>query len=286
MTSSAPSGLPKAQKIHSMFRGAAELMKCLRRIALLLELLAAGLSACGVVHGSVRWGGWGAFLILFLLLFAVFLRIWSRSIQSYSERCRRISARAFSQGNDVHPLVSSELDDAPPFIEHFAKNLPAQKQQEYYEPTFPPGAARLKEMYAHASFYSWQLLRTSGQLYITLSLLLALAGLAAIYWTAIEQPSSTTAVRVLEIVSTLVLASFAVRSADTGVASLRASCDARHIASKLLDTSNEAQLSELIAEYDIERAGGPPVPTLVYRFQRTALERKWMRRREALDELS
>lgn len=287
MTNSDPVATPRAQTIHTMFRGAAEATKRIRQIALLLELVAAGIAAYGVLSGDVLWGGWASLLLLMLMLTATGLRIWSRGTQSYSERCRRVSARAFAQGRDVGAAVQSGLvADAPMLTQRLAKKLPAGTLEAYYEPTKPPGAARLQEMYAHSSFYSWRLLRASGALFLAVGVAVAIVGAVVIYGLAVEQPPATTAGRVLDVVCSLVFVALSAKAVDTGIAALVASRDARGVADSLIGTSDDEQILELASLYDMDRNGGPLVPTPVYRLRRTTLQKEWHERRLALDELS
>lgn len=278
---------PRTQTIHTLFRGSAEATKRLRQIAVLSELVAAGIASYGVLCGGVLWAGWASLVLLALMLVATALRIWSRGTHSYSERCRRVAARAFAQGRDVGAAVQSGLvADAPMLTRRLAQTLAAGTLKEYYEPTKPPGAARLQEMYAHSSFYSWRLLRVSGSIFLTVGLAVAILGVVIIYGLAVEQPAATTAGRVLDVVCSLVFVTLSAKAVDAGIAALVASRDARAVADSLIGTSDDEQISELASQYDMDRNGGPLVPTPIYRLWRTPLQKEWHERGAALDELS
>jgi hypothetical protein len=269
-----------------MFRGSAEVTKRIRQCALVLELVAAVIAAYGGLSGDVLWGGWASLVLVLLMAAATGLRIWSRGTHSHSERCRRISARAFAQGRDVESAVKSGLkSDAPLLTEYAAKKLPAGTLEAYYEPTKSPGTARLQEMYAHSSFFSWRLLRTSGTLFVAVGVAVMIMGIAVIYGLAVEQPPATAAGRVLDVVCSLVFGALSVKAFDTGIAACVASRDARVVADGLIGTSDEAQILEFALQYDMERVSGPLVPTLIYRLRRTTLEKEWCERRLALDEM-
>lgn len=287
MTNTDPAATPRAQTIHTMFRGSAEATKRIRQSALVLELVAAGIAAYGVLSGDVLWGGWASLVLLMLMLTATGLRIWSRSIQSYSERCRRVSARAFAHGRDVGAAVQSGLvADAPMLTQRLAKKLPAGTLEAYYEPTKPPGSARLQEMYAHSSFYSWRLLRSTGALFLVSGTLIAIIGAVVIYGLAVDPPSATTAGRVLDVVCSLVFVALSAKAIDAGIAALVGARDSRGVADELITTADSERIAELTSLYDMDRNSGPLVPTLIYSLSRDSLQKEWHSRRAALDELS
>ena len=287
MTNTDPAATPRAQTIHTMFRGSAEATKRIRQSALVLDLVAAGIAAYGVLSGDVLWGGWASLVLLMLMLTATGLRIWSRGIQSYSERCRRVSARAFAHGRDVGAAVQSGLvADAPMLTQRLAKKLPAGTLEAYYEPTKPPGSARLQEMYAHSSFYSWRLLRSTGALFLVSGTLIAIIGAVVIYGLAVDPPSATTAGRVLDVVCSLVFVALPAKAIDAGIAALVGARDSRGVADELIATADSERIAELTSLYDMERNSGPLVPTLIYRLSRDSLQKEWHSRRAALDELS
>lgn len=287
MTNTDPTATPRAQTIHTMFRGSAEATKHIRQLALVLELAAAGIAAYGVLSGDALWGGWTSLFLLMLMLAATGLRIWSRGTQSYSERCRRVSAHAFAHGRDVGAAVQSGLmADAPMLTQHLTKKLPAGTLKAYYEPTKPPGVARLQEMYAHSSFYSWRLLRWTGALFIGSSMLLFIIGATIIYGLAVDPPSATIAGRVLDVVCSLVFVTLSAKALDAGIAALVGAHDSRGVADKLITTADSEHITELTSLYDMDRNSGPLASTRLYCLFRNSLQKEWNLRRVALDELS
>lgn len=287
MSSSAPAQASHTLVAHTMFRGSAEATKRIRQVALALEVVAAGIAAYGVLGGEVLWGGWASLVMLMLMVAATGLRIWSRGTQSYSERCRRVSARAFAQGNEVGAAVLSGLvADAPMFAQRLAEKLPAGTLEDYYEPTKPCGVPRIQEIYAHSSFYSWRLLRSTGMLLLSVGVVVAIIGAVVIYGLAVEPPSLTTAGRVLDVVCSLVFVALSAKAVDAGVAALVAARESRSVADGLIETADAERIAELASLYDMDRSAGPLVPTLVYRVSRATLQTEWHTRRASLDELS
>lgn len=274
------------QSVHQLFRGSAEVTKIIRQFALCLELVAAMIAASSTMNDGALWGGWASLVILILMSASTVLRIWSRSTQGFSERCRRVSARAFALGEKVGAAVFSSLvSDAPLFAESTASKLPASSLIDYYEPTKPEGQARLREIWAHSAFYSWRLQRRTGWALIGVGVLVAIVGAAVIYGLAVQPREASISGRILDVVCSLVFVVLAAKALDSGAAGIAAGREARAVADGLLETSDPGRLDELVAEYDIERASGPSVPTLIYRLSRDELQRQWHERRKALDDL-
>lgn len=277
----------RVQTAHALFRGSAEVTKRFRQVALGLEVTAAVIAAYGVLDGEVIWGGWASLVMLLLMVGGTALRIWSRSTQAFSERCRRVSARAFATGQEIGAAVLSGLvADAPVFAEACSKRLPAGTLEDYYEPTKPMGTPRLQEMYAHSSFYSWRLLRSTGALFLVSGTLIAIIGAIVIYGLAVEPPSATTAGRVLDVVCSLVFVALSAKAIDAGIAALVGARDSRRVADELIATADSERIAELTSLYDMDRNSGPLVPTLIYSLSRDSLQKEWHSRRAALDELS
>lgn len=286
MTSKDPAQVSRVLVAHTMFRGSSEATKRVRQAALALELVAAGIAAYGVLSGEILWGGWASLVMLVLMVASTGLRVWSRGTQAYSERCRRVSARAFAQGNEIGAAVLSGLvADAPAFAQRLAEKLPAGTLEDYYEPTRPTGVPRLQELYAHSSFYSWRLLRSAGVLFASVGIVVAFTGAVVIYGIAVDPSSATTAGRVLDVVCSLVFVVLSAKAVDAGVAALVAARESRDIADGLIETADAERIAELTSRYDMERSAGPPVSTLIYRVSRATLKKEWHARRMALGEL-
>lgn len=276
----------RVQAAHLLFRSSAEVTKRLRQIALGSEVMASGLAAYGVITGEALFGGWGSLLILSFMVGATALRVWSRSTQAYSERCRRVSARAFAEGRDIGATVLSGLvADAPIFARGQSNRTLAGTLDDYYEPTKPVGEPRLQEIYAHSALYSWRLLRTVGQLLLVIGTAFAVTGALVIYGLAVDPPSAATAARVLEVVCSLVFIVLSGKGIDSGIAALVSARDVRSIADGLVATADSEEIAELTSFYDISRSSGPLLPTWIYSWSRDSLQTEWHAMRAALDEL-
>lgn len=271
---------------HTLFMGSREMVKRLVFAALLLEVVSSVVASYRIVSGGVLWGGWASLVMLFLIVVARVLRFGSRGIQAFSQRCRRLSARAFASGGQVGAAALSGLmADAPTFTERFAKQLPGQTPESYYEPTTPAGLGRLQEIYAHSSFYSWILLRRTGRLLLFLGTFIAVGGAVAIYALAVRPPAATTAARLLDVVCSLVFIVLSAKALSAGADSLYAARGSRRIADALIVTAEPERIGELTALYDMERNSGPLIPTRLYQLGRKNLQERWYARRVALNDL-
>ena len=282
-----PAGTSRTEQLHRLFRGTAELTKRLRQIALLLEIVAAGVAAWGTLAGSTLWGGWASLVMLLLLVGGTALRIWSRSTHAYAERCRRVSARAWALGQTIGASVhSSILSDTPVFAERLAGKLPAGSMTDYYEPTRDVGRDRLRELYAHSSFYSWRLLRRGGWIFMGVGVAIAIVGAVIVFGLALPSTTVSAADRILDVVCSLVFAVLLARSLDAAIAAFISAQATRAISRVLIEAPDQERVEELIGHYDMERMSGPMIPTFVYRLSRDRLQAEWHERRKALDELT
>lgn len=284
-TSGAGAGL-RTDDAHQLFRGAAELTKRVRQGATCAELVAAVVAAWSSALAQPLWGGWASLAMAVLMMLAVALRIFARHTHSYSERCRRVSVRSYALGVPIGAGTHSGLvSDAPPMARRLASSLPATDLDAYYEPLADAGDARLREIYAHSSFYSWRLLRVSGWTRLSAGVVFALVGAFIVFGLALPSSTVATADKVLDIVCSIVFVSLAARALETASEALMAAVEARAVADSLLKTRDEDQVQELINHYDMERAAGSSVSTLAYKMLRDRLQAEWKQRRQALDEL-
>jgi hypothetical protein len=182
-------------------------------------------------------------------------------------------------------VLSGLVADAPVFAEACAKRLPAATLEDYYEPTKPIGTPMLQEIYAHSSFYSWRLLRSTGVLFLVSGTLIAIFGAVGIYGLAVAPPSASTAGRLLDVVCSLVFVTLAAKAIDSGIAALVGASSSRKVADELIATADAERIAELTSLYDMDRDSGPLVPTLIYSWSRDSLQKEWHARRAALDEL-
>lgn len=275
--------MSRTQSIHSLFRGAAELAKFYRMLAFILELLAAWIAAWRTFNHFELSDGWLSLWIASLLLIGQLLRVYARSIYQFSEKCRRTSVRAFGLQSEVPAAVHSSLEcDAPIFSEWRASRLPAQELNEYYEPSFPPGPDLLRELYSYSSFYTWQLLRSSGHVFSICAGIASLAGVLVIYWLALVPNEVSLASRIVEVVCSLSFVVLAGKSFDAAADAYLSSRECRTIADGLIAQDGGIRLEELVATYDVVRASGPAIPTRIYTLLRDRLQARWERRKDAL----
>jgi hypothetical protein len=271
------------EKVHQWFRGASEVTKRLRRGSTACELGAAGISLWTVLAKPVDAAAWLPFGILGLTFLGTFLRAYSGVANGFAQRCRRISLRAFCVSREVDDLTVATLDDdAPPFVESLASQLPAKTMEQYYEPTAPPGPARQAELYAHSAFYTWRLLRIQAVFLLVVGVLVFAASGVVVYCLAASPDTKTDRRAVLEAVCTVVLLVVAVKACEASWEAFAASSSIRAIENDLLEKPKGEALKDLIDSYDIERAAGPSPSTFFYNRCRNTLAKKWEDRRKTI----
>jgi hypothetical protein len=276
----------KTEELHQLFRGSAEAAKILGWTTLGFEVVA-GLAATARAWSVERPApGWTAFILFMLLLLTTGLRIFARRWRSYSEKCRRASAKAYAANEDPPAATHSDLvGDAPPYAAWFASGLPAPDLEAYYEPTKPPGVQRLRELYAQNSFYSWRLLRIQFYLLASLAALVLIAAITAFFRIAHFPLPMDANTKLADTVCTLALGLFFLKAAEAALASSSGSAAARQVADALVrpEAAQPDRTKELVDRYDIDRAAGPTVATLVYKLAGSRLQKEWEDRRDALD---
>lgn len=281
---SGPQASRDLEEMHQLFRAASEIGKRFRMTALGFEVLAMVVALHGLVDLGVA-NAWRPLIAFAATVAGLVLRELASSRDRFAERCRQLSVRKFAMGGDVSAARASQLRlQGPSSATQAATKLPAANLNEYYEPTQPPGDARLRELYAHSSFYTWRLLRLSAILHSVVAGALLLVTILALYFLA----TTTTAVPgkdvVVDAVFTVVLGVLALRIVVEAVGHAKGAAEAHRIADALVAAPlpSEDVLVGLADDYDSERGSTSPAPTSVYRLWRDSLSIEWARRREAL----
>lgn len=275
------------QEVHDLFRGAGEVGKWLRLAAFTGEIAAAAIALHAILTESSNIAPVRPLLAFGLAFGTWALREYATHIDRFAERCRRSSIRAYACGQSISPGRCSSLKSAAPIgAISLAKRLPAKTLENYYEPTMPVGEARLRELYAHSSFYTWRLLRTTAWIYGVGASAVFVSALVALYQLAASDSPPLPRQLALEALFSVVLAVLGLRGLSLMVASSFGASGAKKVAEALtaqpLPTGH--RLLELADVYDFERAGAPSPPTIVYKVSRERLQRDWMHRRRELGE--
>jgi len=274
---------PLAENVHKKFRGASEVAKAARIGALVIDLAAASLACLGIF--GVYKSPWMPLALLFGAVLAVGCRSFASSVRSFAQRCRRASLRAFCFDDDVDIVTESNTTvDAPFASSWFATRVPAVNMEEYYEPVCPPGENRLRELYAHSAFYTWQMLRTHSKVVGVLAICVFVLSFCVIYGLATDPPEPSTRNAVLEALCTIILVLLCVQAVERASEAASSAREARQIEESPLRKPMGKELLEIADAYDIERAAGPDVPTTLYRIYRNGLQQQWHNRRKALVE--
>ena len=273
------------QEVHDLFRGAAEVSKCVSSLALVGELIAAAIALHGIFFQDTPISLWRPILAFGLAFLTWMLRQYATHVDGFSERCRRLSLRAFARGAVISPSRCSSLrSDAPFFAARIGRNLPANTLNDYYEPSTEVGEGRLRELYGHSSFYTWRLLRASAGLYALGSGLLFAVALFSLYQLAASDITTLPRKQALDALFSVVLTILGLRGLSVVVMSALGASDARRIADALIadQLPTGTQLDELTEAYDFERTRAPSAPTWVYQLFRQRLAEDWAHRRRAL----
>jgi hypothetical protein len=248
-----------------------------------LEVFVAVVVGLRALDGSSP-NAWFALWVAAFLVASQVLRVWGRFTLSFAEQCRRVASKAYAMGVDVPSSQCSNIDaEAPKLALGRASKLVVQNLDEYYEATKAVGCDRLQELCAHSSFYSWQLLGRTAQLYTILAVFLFLVGGLVIYAFASIEVEQSLATRVLDVVCSVVFVVFWLKAMDACIAAWASSSACKKIAEKILEESDFSSVEQLVQEYDIERSGGPTIPTFIYMDARDELQLKWHQRRQSLD---
>lgn len=275
--------MQNTEKVHALFRGASEVRRFLQCLAVISDICAAGIGLFGIFAKPTDTGAWLPLLLLTFAALGSFLRAYSSAANSFAQRCRRISLRAFCNGNEVDTRTVSYLDDdSPPFVEAALQILTTKTLDEYYEPTTPPGPAREAELYAHSAFFTWRLLRAQSILLLILGLsILAGCGLM-VYQLAASLQLSLDRHSLLESICTIILLAFSMRSLEASWDAHTSSNATRSIENALLELPSGTLLRDLTDSYDLERAAGANPMTLIYRALANHLSAKWRGRRRCI----
>jgi hypothetical protein len=279
--------MDSTERVHLLFRGAAEVTKLLRLGALCCDFVAAGISLYAVLGKPKDASAW---LPLGILLFAIagaILRAHSSAANSFAQRCRRISLQAFCKGCEVTPVTVSLLDDvAPLFVEKATSHLRAKSMREYYAPTIPSGPLRQAELYAHSAFFTWRLLRIQAWAAFAIAAVVTTACAVLIYHLAAVPETATNRRPILEAVSTIVLLSVGVKGFEAWGAAFSSYKEIRGIETAMLKRPRGEELEDLVDSYDIERAAGPSTSGFLYNRYRATLAAKWDERRKSFVDVS
>lgn len=265
-------------QVHSLFRGAAEVAKRLRRVAFGIDVVVAAVAAYLVFAENDALEAWHPLVAFLAVALARALRVRSRESDRFAEVCRRESARAYACGGTISPArLSSLRSDAPWRSLREAQKLPASTLEAYYEPTCPVGEPRLREIYANSAFHTWHLTRFWFWCLAAGFVLLTIISAVAVYWVANTDGELTGRTEIIEALFSFVLALFWLELAEALYSAFGSYRSARTTCQRLLSRPLPVGdvLRGLVRDYDFERTGSPAVPTFLYRVDRQRLEGEW-----------
>lgn len=271
---------PRAETVHQRFLYAAELTKWVNGLAFLCEVASAGLAVYGIF--SVKTMAWMPLLALGLAAGSVLIRTSASSVRGYAHRCRKISVRAFAFENDVDAMtLSNTSTNAPHFCDYFVGRGKGRTLEQYYEPTLPVGDERFREITAHSAFYTQSLLRTFSRLMLLVGAGMFLVAFLIVFDLAATAERTVSRVPILDALCSIVLGVFCVRSLETAFSAHQSSNAIRDVEGRLftLPFATGQALQNLVDEYELERATSKDVPTGIYKWCRSRLQRQWHERR-------
>ncbi len=257
--------------------------KLLHRAAFAAELAITVLVVHGLVSEQTFSHGWRPLAVLLLALVALACLSLVHVAELFAHRCRRVALQAFALQRDVDARLFAALEsEALPGVEFLAKRLPASSLEEYYQPSCPPGPNRLRELYAHSSFYNWRLLRLYGGLAAATGVFLLITGIVLTYALVVQPsespPESEARLILLDGLYSVVLAFIALRALQKSIAAFVGAGAMRRTHEALLASPlpEGETLQELVLHYEVERARTPLIPALLYRLRRKRLEQRWL----------
>ena len=271
------------QAVHSYFRGAAEISKRCGQAGLVLEVIAAAIVLPGVLRATT-FEPWAPFVSFLLLAGSAVFRVSADRYKAFSDKCRRISMRAYAWGQEIPVIVSSNIrSDSPPWALHAAEKLPAYKIDTYYETQSGPGESRLREIYAYSAFYSGELLKKCKWIFIVLAVAILLVAMLVLYKLAVgaSAPGRQFA---MEALFSVVLSVVGLRVLQKAIAFQTAREEVKRISDALLNDPLPTgdNLKDLVFEYESAIAAAPSIPTGVYKVWRKELDEAWRHRRRAI----
>lgn len=277
----------REEQVHLYFKASYEFAKLLHQAAFVSELVVVLLAVHGLLSNCILCLNWQPLAIVGTAFIAMLSRSLAHHVELFSNDCRRDSLLAFALGKEIEPRLFFEIQSAVPLlIKTFGKRLPANSLtlMGYYQSSCPPGPARLREIYAHSSFYNWRLQRTYCWLATFVGVSLLIAGFILTFILLISPPPEEVRATLLEGFYSVVLAFVAFRALQKAFrAHLNLISMKRTFEALLAEPPPEGELlQDIILRYEVVRAQTIMIPTLLYRFRRDRLEQEWLERRAAL----
>ncbi len=139
------------------------------------------------------------------------------------------------------------------------------------------------ELYAHSAYYTRRLLKRYAWVCGVTGLLVFIGGMIALYSLAMQQATPVTVRE--SVIATICSFAFVLifsRILQLTISCVKTTMSLRRLEDEFFDKPNSDRLRELVEGYEIERATGPDVPTLLYYFGRNAIQKQWHEKRAAL----
>lgn len=264
------------EELHRLCKGTYEICKSLGYLIFSLDILP-GLYIALYVFGFAVEKSINPIVLLFLALTAMILKIILNRYRQKADSMRRISAYNYSFGLNTLPSVYTTFKrEAPVFVNYFAKRVPTENLNEYYEPSFGPGPTRYREIYAHSAFFTWDLQKSYSNILIALFLILVTTAVSMFYINSTTNlPLQTRFLNASTICSVLIIL-FIFRCFE-GLINAKNSADvSKMVSDKLLKNDLKPdEINSIIMEYEFERATGELVPTFFYKLFRNSLKTDW-----------
>jgi hypothetical protein len=269
--------LPVAQALHDDFSRTREAAKRLRALALAMELAVVGITGWRIM--STPSLGLLPLLIALITIAEVLTRHYVARLQAHGQRSRRLTMRAYANAADVDKSIGGViLADSPALVALLTPAFTAPSLEQYYEAeTVPPGDTRLRFVSGYSAFFSSHLLARFRVVLVLLTFVVAVGGVSMLYVLATSTAALPTARHTyVDALLTVVWWYAAIRILEAALEAGNLSARYRRIY-ELLETTKAtgSELSDLVEEYNCERAHGIEPPTFLYRISDKALERKW-----------
>lgn len=203
-----------------------------------------------------------------------------------------LSQKHFTKGEGFRRklfFTKSQDRTLPPHLEALiatdyssSSKAPLLREDEYYDSNAPKGYARMLANLQESAFYTRKLAKSSKLVFGSLTILGAVvAVLYLLYIASVPEVASTTLLKRAADITTKLLAFFVLgQYSELWYAFYvleNAAEETYRSTSELIDSkaSVDESVLELVSEYDCALASSSPIPTLIWKCHKTALERGW-----------
>lgn len=255
--------------VHMLFKGAADYGDRLVNLSRGIDAAVILVSIAAVVFD------WKSPLILVFYLLCgaltLTLKMVTKNIFAYSERCRILSKEALAYDKEVDPRISSELLSTKPF---FSKKWALKYIDDpisFYRPISPPGVQRWREIYTYSAHFTYALMRRSFFVWLSLSVVLLFVSIAIM----ILIINSKKGFEIAELTCSVILLNLFVKSIENSFATFFSYTNLKKVLDGLKESDSEYKIRLYVDMYNNEIISGPRIFPFMYDLESSDLETSW-----------